>query len=602
MKYLLPIALALAPVGAQALSFNLGEIVVSPNLEPTALNKVGSTVDVVGKTQLQNAPQGSVAQALTFVPGFTLTANGGLGQRAGFQLRGANQNYVPVLIDGIDVTDPSGTQVAYDFGHLSTAGIGSIEVLKGAQSALYGSSAIGGVIDIQSRHATEPGTHVYTSARYGSHGTADASISVTTKTANSDLAATVSHVGSEGYTVFVGPKADGVKAGYFANRLSMNGSHTTLNGVKLGFSGFVEENHGSYDPARGASVFAKQKADTGALRVYAEFKTGLLTNTVSASTFRIGRMYDATDYGYSSYTGLRQKLSYKGAVSLGAKARLVFGADTTRESYTDSFGSSFQRHINGVFSELSYSPTGNLDLTASLRNDHQGSFGNHVTGRVSAAWRPTTAWTVRGSAGTGFRAPSPYELYAPYGSGNTALQPEKSRSVDLGVERSFGKRGYLKATAFWLAADNLIYAYAPAYHYLQVPGTSRRRGLEFEGQTVLGNVTLKGVYTYTDNAASATPSWVSVPQHVLSLQVTAPLTKKLTADASARAGLGREKGMANYAVAGLGATYALTERVSADLRVDNIFDAHYQLAYNDPTKGVYNMPGRSIYVGLRAAF
>ncbi|MDE3240951.1 MAG: TonB-dependent receptor [Paracoccaceae bacterium] len=596
MKYLLPLALVLAPVGAQAQGFDLGEIVVSPNLEPTALNKVGATVDVVGTDALQTAPQGNVAQALTFVPGFTLTANGGLGQRAGFQLRGANQNYVPVLIDGIDVSDPSGPQVAYDFGHLTTAGIGSIEVLKGAQSALYGSSAIGGVIDIQSRHATEPGTHVYTSARYGSRNTADASLSVTTKTDTTDLAATVSHVGSDGYAVFTGAKADGVKAGYWANRLSVNGSHTLANGVKLGFAGFVEENHGPYDPARGATVFASQKSDTGGLRVYAEFKTGAVTNTVSASTFRILRNYNATDYGASSFTGERQKLSYQGAVSLGAKARLVFGADTTRESYVDSFGSSFQRHINGVFSELSYSPTGQVDLTASLRNDHQSGFGDNLTGRLSAAWRPTSDWTVRASAGTGFRAPSPYELYAPYGAGNPKLTPEKSRSFDLGVERRFGKDAYLKATAFWLSADNLIDYSNASYSYIQVPGTSRRSGIEVEGQTRLGAALVTATYTYTDSSVNASSSWASVPRDVVSLRASAPVSKKVTVDASARAGFGRSGGLANYAVAGLGLSYAVTDRVSADLRVDNLFDARYQLVKD------YQMPRRSIYVGLRAAF
>lgn len=596
MKYLLPLALALAPVAAQAQGFDLGEIVVSPNLEPTALNKVGATVDLVGAQALRTAPQGDVAQALTFVPGFTLTANGGLGQQAGFQVRGASQNYVPVLIDGIDVTDPSGPQVAYDFGHLSTDGIGSIEVLKGSQSALYGSSAIGGVIDIQSRHATEPGTHVYTSARYGSRNTVEAGVSVTMKTDNTDLAATVSHMGSDGYSVYTGAKADGVKAGYWANRLSLNGSHTLANGVKLGFAGFVEENHGTYDPTRGATVFASQKSNTGGLRVYAKFKTGAVTNTISTSTFRILRNYNATDYGASSFTGERQKLSYQGAVSLGAKSRLVFGADSTRESYMDSFGSSFQRHINGVFSELSYSPTGQLDLTASLRNDHQAGFGDNVTERLSAAWRPASYWTVRASAGTGFRAPSPYELYAPYGTGNSKLTPEKSRSYDLGVERTFGTDAYLKATAFWLSADNLIDYSNATYSYIQVPGTSRRSGVEIEGQAKLGATTVNATYTYTDSSVNAASSWASIPRDVISLRASAPVSPKISVDASARAGFGRSGRLANYAVAGLGLTYALTDQVSADLRVDNLFDARYQLVKD------YQMPRRSIYVGLRAAF
>ncbi|MDE3080496.1 MAG: TonB-dependent receptor, partial [Paracoccaceae bacterium] len=199
-------------------------------------------------------------------------------------------------------------------------------------------------------------------------------------------------------------------------------------------------------------------------------------------------------------------------------------------------------------------------------------------------------------AGTGFRAPSPYELYAPYGAGNPKLTPEKSRSFDLGVERRFGKDAYLKATAFWLSADNLIDYSNASYSYIQVPGTSRRSGIEVEGQTRLGAALVTATYTYTDSSVNASSSWASVPRDVVSLRASAPVSKKVTVDASARAGFGRSGGLANYAVAGLGLSYAVTDRVSADLRVDNLFDARYQLVKD------YQMPRRSIYVGLRAAF
>ncbi len=592
MKLLLPLALAAAPLAAGAQSFDLGEIVVSPNLEPTAVNKVGATVDVVTAQDLQDATQGSVVNALAYQPGITITPKGGVGQQAYVSVRGAPSYDVAVLVDGIDVTDPSGTQVAFDFGHLSTAGIQSIEILKGSQSALYGSSAVGGVIDITSRHATEAGVHYYTAAEVGTYGTANLSFATTVKTKDSDLAVTLSHAGTDGTVGLTGSSANGQKDGYWSNRMSANGSHTFANGVKLGFAGFAEANHGEYDPAAPPAT-ATQKGDTGGLRVYAEFTTGAVKNTISATTYRINRVYDTSNFGAYGFTGTRQKLSYQGAVSLGAKSRLVFGADTARETYVDTFGTAITRHIAGVFSELSYSPTDKVDLTASLRDDHQSAFGNAVTGRLSAAWRPQSDLTLRASAGTGIRAPSPFELYYPYG-GNANLTPEKSKSFDFGVEKRFGPDSYIRATAFWLQAHNLI-DYVGS-NYIQVPGTSRRQGLELEGATTFGTVSVKAAYTYTDSAASATTSWAAVPRHTIALTASTPLTAKLTGSVSALAGLSRPNGMANYAVAGAGLDYKVANRVTAYVRLENLFNARYQLVQN------YDMPGRAIYVGLRADF
>lgn len=616
MKALLPVALAALPLAAtgaaQAQSFDLGEIVVSPNLEPTAINKVGATVEVVDRAALDQAPQGSVAQALAFVPGLTVSSNGGLGQNAGFQLRGANQNYVPVLIDGIDVTDPSAPQVAYNFGQLTTAGIGAIEVLQGSQSALYGSSAIGGVIDIQSRKATEPGLHFYTDAEIGSRQSERTSATGTLKTQSSDLAVTLSQTGTAGYPVFVGAKANGRDDGYHAARIAMNGSHTFANGVKLGFAGFAEANHGDYDPQAGVNAWANQKSDTAGLRLYAQFTTGKVENTLSVTTFRVQRAYTVSPAatGYTlDYVGTRQKLAYQGAVGLGARARLVFGADSSRERMVNggSYGTTEgTRRITGLFSELSYSPTAALDLTAALRNDHETGFGNATTGRLALAWRPAPGWTLRASAGTGFRAPSPYELHSLYGS--STLKAEKSRSADLGVERDFANGGMIRATAFLLSVDNLIgydsaatscqsYAlYGSAGCYAQIRGTSRRSGVELEGRTKIGRATLAGAYTYTQSATSAGTNWAAVPRQVVSARLSLPVGAKWTLEASALSAMDRQNGLPDYAVAGAGVNYQVNERVEAYLRVENLFNTAYQQVKN------YAMPGRAVYVGVRARF
>lgn len=617
-RTLLPLAAlsaaALAAPAVHADPIDLGQIVVSANLVPTEANKVGSTVDVVTQKQIDRSADSTVAGVLRSVPGFSLRAKGGVGQQASFTLRGASQMYVGVQVDGIDVTDPSSTQVSFDFGHLATGGISRIEVLKGSQSALYGSSAIGGVIDISSRHATEPGIHHYLWVEGGTKKTLNGSYSFTDKRDHSDFALTLSHTGTSGYPVWVGAYADGKDYGYWSSRIAANGSFTLENGVTLGFAGFAETYHGDYFPGTYAASIDPTAAGwagakTGGLRVYGKFSLGQVENTLSVQTFRVARHYVITPASVGAdytYTGSRVALNYRGKVRLGDKGRLVFGADSKRDVYDQSgdYGSAHSaRRINGAFAELVYTPTGALSVTGALRRDHDSRFGGANTWRLSAAWTPRSDITVRASAGTGFRAPSNFELFSP--NGDPSLQPEKSRSYDLGIEKRFGEGSHLRATLFRLSADNLIgFDYAatscgsPWGCYAQLSGRVRRQGLELEGATTIGKVTVTGSYTYTDswtdNSASSS-NWAIPPKHMVSLDLSAPVMKKLTAGLTLTGAAGRPS-LPNYAVLDARLTYQIDARTEAYLRVENITDTRYQMVQD------YAQPGRTLYVGLRKSF
>ncbi|WP_102225147.1 TonB-dependent receptor plug domain-containing protein [Acidimangrovimonas sediminis] len=601
---------ALSGQSAGAEPFALGTIVVSADTVPTDATKVGATVDVIDSRQLADAANSTVAAALRSVPGFSLRSRGGMGQQASFSIRGASQNYVDVLVDGIDVTDPSGTQVAYDFGHLGTASVSRIEVLKGSQSALYGSSAVGGVVAIQTRHATEPGLHQYSWIEAGTRKTLNGSYTLTYKDDATDYALTLSHMGTSGYPVWVGDYATGKDNGYYANRISANAAHTFANGVKLGFAAFAQADHGTYYPGTYTVMYAPNaeasyKSDTGGLRVYGEFETGALKNTLSAQTFRIQRHYVVTPAGVGAdytYTGKRNKLAYKGEATLGDKARLVFGADTTLETYDQkgSYGAQHSnRRISGVYADLAYALTDELTVTGAARRDHDSRFGGENTWRLSAAWNPRSDVTVRASLGTGYRAPSNYELFSPYG--NTGLQPEKSRSLDLGIEKRFAGKSYLRATYFHLSADNLIgYDYSSTACgsgygcYAQVPGRSVRQGVELEGAAEIGRATLTGSYTYTDSSITS-ESWAIPPRHMVSLDLSAPLTAKLTGGLTLTGGADR-KTLPNFATLDARLSYAIDARTEAYLRVEHLTDTSYQLVED------YAQPGRTLYVGLRKSF
>ncbi|MEX5726655.1 vitamin B12 transporter [Rhodovulum iodosum] len=620
----------LAPLSAAAQdTFLLDEITASANLQATEIERSGSTVTVVTEDELRAAGDARLTDYLARLPGVTITPNGPVGARTGLSLRGASQNYVAVRIDGIEVNDPSLTQVAYDFGGLTTADISRIEVLKGSQSALYGSSAIGGVIDITTRRATEIGTEQSVAIEAGSYDTLRASYGLATRTENAELAFTLSHIYTGGFSAADENDGNTEEDGYRASRLSVYGHRDFDNGLRLGFSAFAEESRGEYDPqfyadptrsfsvalGDGETYDEVAKVDKRGLRVFAEFATGAVEHEVSASVYEIERRYqdgetflsyDPVTYAVSGsyyassatrYTGTRTKLRYQGTLALGLDSRLSFGADTEREAYdqTGTYGDlDADSHTSGVFAELAWAPSERLDVTLAARHDDHSEFGGQTTGRVAVAFRPVDDLTIRGALGTGYRAPSLYELNSFYG--DPTLEPEESLTAELGVEKRFGDRASLRATAFYLEVDDLIdYSFATS-SYAQVSGTSRRSGVELEGAYSLGDrAVLSAAYTYIDSSTNASASWSSVPRHTVSLGLEADIAHNLSGGLTALYAADRD-GLDDFAVVNGTIRYQVAENTEAYLRVENLFDEQYQYVSG------YGTSDRAVYVGLRQNF
>lgn len=604
-----PIALAAAtafapPAAIAQGAFEIDEIVVSANLEATAGSRTGVSVTVVDEAELAATAETRLVEYLSRLPGVTIRTTGPIGAQAGISIRGASQNYVAVLVDGIDVTDPSGTQVAFNFGSLTTADISRIEVLRGSQSALYGSGAVGGVISITTKRATEDGTSQTIAAEAGSYNTARLSYGFARKADATDYALTLSHVQTEGFSAADENDGNTEADGFRADRISLTVNHALDNGVSLSFAAFAEASKGDYDegfPLADGSPDEVTDAWSVGLRAGLGFTTGAVEHDISATLYKIDRAYSgSTGFGPAvyAYTGTRSGLAYKGAADLGARTRLVFGADYTRERYQqrgDYGAADVMTTLVGAFTEASYAPIDTLDVTATLRHDEHSRFGGFTTGRLSLAWRANPDLVLRAVAATGFRAPSNYELYGDY-VGNPDLEPETSKSFELGAEYRLAGGGALRATAFLLEAENLIdYSFA-TYSYAQVPGLSRRKGVELSGELPLGErLMLTGSYTYTDSATSAAASWGLVPRHELALGLEADLAQRLRGAFTVEHAADRAT-LPDFTVAHATLTYDLGREAEAYLRVENIFDAEYQ------TVPGYGTSDRAFYVGLRKSF
>ncbi|MDP3340240.1 TonB-dependent siderophore receptor [Frigidibacter sp.] len=602
--------LAAAPALAQD-TILLDEIVITGAQEPQETRRTGVSVSVLTEDDLDKTAETRLTSVLARLPGVGILARGPLGTQTGITVRGLSQNYIKVLVDGIDVADPSGPQSAYDFGRLTTLGVSSVELLRGSHSAVHGGQAVGGVLSIESTQLPEEiGSEGRFALEAGSYDTYAATLGYGVRGTAGALGFTLSQITTSGFSA--ADKADGNTEadGYEATRLTLRGETELQNGVVLGFSAFVEDTDGEYDegfPLADGSPDEESDSTSKGLRLYAQFETGRFDHELAATWFEIERgLSGSTSFGasYNDFTGERRGLSWKTGTDLG-QGRLVFGADTTDEEYTETstYGASKgDASISGLFAEYAWAPGASFDLTASLRHDDHSDFGGFTTGRLAAAWQAAPDITVRAALGTGFRAPSLYELYGPYG--DDTLEAEESTSADLGIEKRWGDAAALRATLFWIETENLIdyvnLSSPPWGAYAQIPGTTRRSGVELEGELALNDrLSFTGAYTYTDASnpsLSSGSTWNSgFGRHQLALGVDADLTEALSGSFTVLHVADRPT-LPDYTVANATVSYDFGNDTEAYLRIENLFDEQYQLWDG------YGTSDQAFYVGLRRSF
>jgi vitamin B12 transporter len=616
MKTHLPLILAAAfqsPFAAAAQDFDLGTIVVSPNRTGTLAARTGTSVSVVTAQDLTATGQPSVAAALAKLPGLSVATEGPLGNASSLRIRGVDGRYLAVYIDGIRVSDPSSTETKFDFGSLLTADVGRIEVLRGSQSALYGGSAVGGVINITTATPTKEGTDQTAAIEAGSYGTTALSYGLTQKSGPLDLILGVTHRRTDGFSAAAsGTEKDGGEA----TRLSFGARYAVSDALTVGANVFTQRTKFDYDGydaffAFGDADNTQVRRETGA-RVFAEWQTGATRHVFDVTSYDITRAADESGI-QSRFAGRRLGFSWQATTELSDALKLVYGLDTMEETatYANLPSGRASTRISGAFAQALWAATPDLDLSGSVRVDHNSSFGSFPTGRLTAAWRPSDGLTLRASAATGFRAPSLDERFGDYSVccffvGNPNLTPEESVSYEIGADQTFGNGGSVSATLFRLNIDNLIASNATFTSLENVPGKSVREGVELGATLPLNDrLTLTGAYTYTDARRPDGTRLTRVPRHELSLTAEGKVTDRVSASVSLKYAADRidndvntfaRVSMPDYTVVNAQVTYDIDDRAQLVLRAENLFDEDYQLVNG------YATAGRSVYVGLRATF
>jgi vitamin B12 transporter len=617
-------------VPAQAQEIELDEIVVTAVKAVIERFRTGVSVSVVSPEEDNVLDAAQITETLSRLPGVSVSNQGPLGSPAKMRIRGADQRYIAVFVDGIRVTDPTSVQTEYDFGTLPSAGIGRIEVLRGSQSALWGGSAVGGVVNISTPRPTEDGTNQTAWAEAGSYNTRSLSYGLTHKADALETTLNLSHFKTDGFSAAsAGTESDGAET----NRISATLRYHVNGSLALGGAVFRQKTTSEFDgyalirydgvtyidpdltDASTSGYFfvdlpnTKKSAETG-MRAFAEVSLGNTEHVFDVTSYAIGR--DISDEnGIGKFDGQRTTFSWQATTELNKVLTLVYGMDTMQEKakYSNLPGGVADTRISGAFAQALWAVNGRLDVSATARMDDHSSFGNFETGRLSVAYRPDDMTTLRGAIATGFRAPSIDELFGDYRTtqffiGNPALTPEKSLSYELGLEREFGNGTVVSATLFRLNVENQIqYQYAtPLSTVVNIPGTSVRQGLELATEMPLGDrANLELAYSYTDAQRQTSARIGLVPRHELTLSLQGDLTDRISAGATIKHAADRlndfaSAAMPDYTVVAVDASYQVSDTSEAYLRIENLFDKDYQ------TSEGYSTSGRAAFVGLRAKF
>lgn len=599
------------PATAQQI-MNLEEITFSANLGAVALDRTGSAVTVLTEADLRALRETAVTDTLARVPGVAVAQRGPLGTQAGVTIRGVNQNNIAVRFEGIDITDPTGTQVAFDFGGLTLGGLGRIEVLRGSQSALYGSQAVGGAILLQGNRPTHPGPQTGFTIEAGSYRTFSAAYDYALATERSELSVGLGRVRTDGFSAWdARGRPDAEDDGFREKRANIFFSHMVTDATRLDVAGFWRDTTAEFDNEF-SGVFSEGdntqfKRERGArLGLSHEFEGFTLSGDVSR--FDIDRTLDFAGFAVP-FDGSRDAAKVEIAFSPAVGVDVVGGVQRSIERYRDA-NQREQVAVNSLYGQISFAPNEMTDLTFSARYDRHSEFGGNVSGRVTGVHRFSEGLRLRFSAGTGYRAPSNYELYGFFVDtsqtppenvlvGDPTLGVERSRSFDLGVEQDFDTVS-LSTTAFYLRARDLLDYSFDAGRFVQRRGFATRYGIELSGDwQATDQVMLSGAYTFTRTSLNVpldSSGWAAlVPRHVVNLTAQWQAHERLSVAANLAA-VAKKPDVSDYAVVNLVGTYVLRDGIDAYLRIENLFDTQYQ-----QVRG-YGTSDRAFYLGVASRF
>lgn len=596
--------LGLAPftfAHAAQTSLDLDSTVVTATRVDTPTPALAATT-VIDREEIERSQATSLPDVLRRVPGLSLANNGGPGKTTNLFLRGTNSDHMIVLIDGVKVGAVSNGAAAYQDFPVEL--IERIEVVRGPRSSLYGSEAIGGVIQIFTRKGEGQGVRPFFSAGYGTHDTLSGSAGITGGDGKGWYSLGINSEDTDGidatnHNSFSNdPDADGYRnlAG------SLNVGYRFDNGLELAGNLLRAKTHNEYDGGDDAYMDGEQHVVGGSAR-YAPLNNWMVT-------LQAGRSQDKSDsYSDGSFSSRfdsrRDQFSWQNDIELAERHTLTLGYDYLQDELSsDSNYQMNSRHNNGGFAQY-LGGAGRFDWQLNARRDVNETFGGHNTGAVALGYALIESLRGYVSYGTAFKAPTFTQLYYPgfFGmyEGNPDLEPEESKNLEVGLEGQPGW-GSWSVNLFRNEIDNLIAATGPNNGYINVDealihGAEFNVASDWQGWFWSANATLLEAENRSDGANNGR-SLPRRPQQLFNLEMDRAFDRfsvgaTLHAEGARYNDAANQTELGGFATLDLRAEYRIDQEWRLQTRVANLLDANYQ------TIDGYNQPGQAVYFTVR---
>ena len=598
----------------------LPTIVITATRIPTPELEVASSVTVVTADEIAARQERTFAEVLKGIPGLNVVQQGGPGAETSVFMRGTNSNHTKVLVDGIDVSDPSNANAAFDFGQLLTQAIERVEVLRGPQSGLYGSDAIGGVINVITKTGSGP-MRLSASVEGGTFDSFNQTAAVSGSQGAFHYSASVAHLHAGATPVtplgVLGP-GEHRNDDYYDNfTVSSKLGFDVTPDFDLGLVARYTNTHLRYSgedfstfPALPAAQQSASNTDEYYGRATAHLVSldGGLNQTLGVAFTRNQTATLQPQTPESLNTGERVKLDWQGALRVSSAHSVLLGLEDARDEISAPLSASIR--IASAYLELQ-SQLGDQWFSAlNARYDHNDRFGSKITYRIAPAWVSSASGTkLKASVGSGFKAPTLSELFQdfpPFFFANPNLKPENSVGYDLGIEQGFGG-GMVRigATWFYNRIRDLITTDVTGTTYANV-GRASTDGVEsFVAYQPVKQLTLRLDYTYTEATDDVLhEELLRRPKHKVNLNATWQATDALLLNASVLTVSSWVDGNRDFSIprldapgyttVNLAASFALSRQLAVFGRIDNLFDHRYQ----NPVG--FLQPGIGVFAGIRA--
>jgi vitamin B12 transporter len=590
-------------LNAQSTGPNASQVIVTATRLEQPLDTALASVTVITRADIDRLQPHSVIELLEGLPGISIASNGDLGKVSSVFVRGTNSDHVLVLIDGIKVGSVTTGTTAFE--QLPVEQIERIEIVRGPLSSLYGSEAIGGVIQIFTRHGTPGGPGVPSfDVSGGSHGTYQGELGYSGSAgqawynvSGSGLYTNGIPVCSADAPVTASCYTTSPRQGFWSASSDLSGGYRWGDHAELSLDYLRADGDTKFDGNiySGNETRETQQVVGGRLKV-TPFSVYDITLAAGQSLDQAAYNYNGTPAGF--FDTRRTSASWLNEVRPSSNQELLLGLDYEHDEVASDTDYAVQsRNDTGVFGLYQWRP-GELELQLSLRNDHNQQFGAHTTGAAAVGYRVSEALRFTASYGTAFKAPSFNDLYYPF-YGNPDLRPETSRSFELGASGRSSLWNW-GLNAYQTDVNDLI-EYNPATFAPDNIDRARIRGVEGQLGVQVSHWRAQLFATWLDprdigvNDGNLLPrrSQGSARMDVdrdwgrASLGATFYITGPRYDDPANTERLG------GYSTLDLRASLAVSRRWLLQAVLKNVFNREYQTAL------YYNQPGFGAYLTLR---